>query len=159
MEVCKGNVVKNSLVCMKSFLLIFFSVIAVATAQAQADSWKILFRNKIVLKGDSNKPDTELVVKSRPLKSTDKISIKFTSAKADNDWTRTFFITDEGDNNLITQKVDKQNGEVCVTAGKLIKLIKQKQSVFIYTLSTPKDKSLAARVRVRRMLLCKIEWK
>jgi hypothetical protein len=144
---------------MKRLLLLIFLIFTLATVNAQTDSWQILFNKKVVLKGNSNKPDTELVVKTSPLKSTDKLTVKYSSAADDNSLNRTFYINDSADNNLITCALNKQSGSINVTARKLTRVMLSKQPVFIYTMAIPKDKALAARVRVRRILLCKIEWK
>jgi hypothetical protein len=144
---------------MKKLLLIIFSIFALATVNAQTDNWQIFFNTKAVLKGNSDKADAELVIKTSALRSTDKIVIKYTSATADDKWKRTFYITDSADNNILTIPSSKQTGSISVTAGKLTQYMKHKQPVFIYTTSIPKDKAMAASVRVRRMLLCKIEWK
>jgi hypothetical protein len=144
---------------MKKLSLIIFSIFTLAAANAQTDSWQILFNQKVVLKGNADKPDTELTIKTPALKSTDKITVKYISATADDKWKRSFYINDSVDNNILTIPLSKQTGSICVTAGKLTQLMKHKQPVFIYTTSIPKDKAMAATVRVRRMLLCKIEWK
>jgi hypothetical protein len=144
---------------MKKLLLIIFSIFTLATVNAQTDSWQIFFNTKAVLKGNSDKADAELVIKTSALRTTDKIVIKYTSATADDKWKRTFYITDSADNNILTIPSSKQTGSISVTAGKLTQYMKHKQPVFIYTTSIPKDKAMAASVRVRRMLLCKIEWK
>jgi hypothetical protein len=150
---------KEKRVCMKKLLLTIFSIFTLAAANAQTDSWQILFNQKIVFKGNADKPDGELLIKTPWLKSTDKITIKYTSATADDSWKRTFYINDSSDNNILTIPLSKQTGAISVSAGKLSQLMKSKQPLFIYTIATPKNKALAASVRVRRILLCKIEWK
>jgi hypothetical protein len=76
----------------------------------------------------------------------------------DKGWKRTFYISDSNDENLKTAEINTQAGSVSFNASVIKDLMNKKQPVFIYTTSLPKNKELAARIRVRRVLLCKIEW-
>ena len=69
-----------------------------------------------------------------------------------------FYINDGDDKNYRTIEVNKQSGRITVNAAVLQKLMNKRKPVLIYTTSLPKDPSKAALVRVRRILLCTIEW-
>jgi hypothetical protein len=142
----------------KSFIFCICAVVLSAAKAEASESWQILFNNKVIFKGNSDQPDPTVSLKATPFKETDKITIKYFMDNADNTWKRIFMVNDENEKSYITIELNKQSGSVSFKANKLKELMEKKKPFYIYTVSTPKDRSLAASVRVRRVLLCKIEW-
>ena len=144
---------------MKRITVLLSLLLMLSVAQVNAmDHWEILFNKKVILKGTSDQEDQTLHFKPRAFKSTDRFTLKYTSEDSEAGWNRTFYLTDTKDENLKTVIIDKQSGELSVKASAVIELMNKKEPVFIYTMSLPKDRKKAAAVRVRRILLCKIEW-
>ncbi len=143
----------------KHFIFCICAVALSAAAKAEpTESWQIILNNKIIFKGNSEQANPTASLKASPFKATDKITIKYFMDNADNTWKRIFMVNDENEKSYITIELNKQTGSVSFKASKLKELMEKKKPFFIYTVSTPKDRSLAASVRVRRVLLCKIEW-
>jgi hypothetical protein len=138
-------------------LLSVFLAFAFTTADAK-DSWQILINKQVIFKGNSDDESPTVSVKVRVLKKTDCIAINYNMDDPDKGWKRTFYISDSNDENLKTAEINTQAGSVSFNASVIKDLMNKKQPVFIYTTSLPKNKELAARIRVRRVLLCKIEW-
>ena len=65
---------------------------------------------------------------------------------------------DANDNTIKALKISNQSGCVSFNASVFEELKNKKHPIFIYTTSLPKDPAIAATVRVRRMMICKIEW-
>lgn len=141
----------------RAFLIYVAFSFAVNSGQAQ-DSWKVSLSNKIILHQKNNKESVTAHLKASSYKNFDKLSITYSTINSDTSWNRTFFINDEKDINLFTLTMIRQSGSVYVKSPRIKKLISSKKSFYIYTFSLPKDPSLAARVRVARVLLGKIEW-
>ena len=144
---------------MKTLFIAICSVLFFNSAHAQApDTWKIILDNKVIASGKSDKADSVINLKSSVLKKTDKIVLSYSAGSPNPGWNRTFSINNAKDENLITLPMSKPSGSVSLNADSLKKLIAKTKSFYIYTISLPKDRSLAARVRVARILLGKIEW-
>ncbi|HEX8461768.1 MAG TPA: hypothetical protein VF623_10070 [Segetibacter sp.] len=122
------------------------------------DHWEILLNNKVIFKGKIGEENPTLKFKSRSFKTTDRFTLKYTADDPQKDWNRIFIVTDAQDKELKTVYLDKQSVQVSVKASEVKLLMNKKQPVFIYTTSLPKDPAKAATVRVRRILLCKVEW-
>jgi hypothetical protein len=122
------------------------------------DRWEILFNNKVLFKGSEEQENNRIDFKRTTFKKTDCFTIKFIAENAQNSWNRTFYINGKEDNNIKTLVISKQSGKVSVSALELSEMMNKKVPVFIYTTSLPKDAAKAATVRVRRILLCKLEW-
>lgn len=138
-------------------LLSVFMALAVTDANA-GDSCQILFNKQIIFKGGVDRQDAVAYFKARQFKNTDLINIKFYSDNANKGWRRTFYIDDESNNNIKKIEMDKQSGSVTFSASVLAAGKEKKQAFSVYTTSLPTDKAMAARIRVRRMFICKIEW-
>ena len=138
-------------------LLSAFVILSAIRADAN-DSCEVLFNKQVVFKGEVDQENAIAFIKATYFKNTDCIIVKYHSEKALKGWKRTFYFDASDDHNLKTIELGKQNGSVSVKASVLNEMQKKKQAVFIYTMSLPIDKAMAARVRVRRMLICKIEW-
>ena len=122
------------------------------------DHWEVLFNNKVVFRGSDEQEDNTLQFKTTNFKKTDCFTIKYMAENAQNSWNRTFYINGKEDNNIKTMVVSKQSGKISVSASLLSEMMNKKAPVFIYTTSLPTNPAKAAAVRVRRILLCKLEW-
>ena len=144
---------------MQKPLLILLCSLLFAVANADAtDTWQILINKQIICKGNSDQENTVATIKKRALTSGDNLVIKYSMDNGDKTCTRTFYISDSSDHNLATAKINQQTGSVTIKAEIIKRIMEKKQPFFIYTTSLPKDKGLAARIRVRRVLLCRIDW-
>jgi hypothetical protein len=144
---------------LKNFIVCICAVALSTTVKAEpTETWQILFNNKVIFKGNSDQTDPSASLKVSSFKATDKITIKYFMSNADNTWKRTFLINDESEKNFVTLGLNKQTGSASFNAAKLKELVEKKKPFYIYTVSVPKNPSLAATVRVRRVLLCKVEW-
>jgi len=143
----------------QQLLLILFITFFSFTANAQSDSWRICINKKIVLNGNSNKPESSLIITTSCLKKTDKIEVDYIASSVDDKWKRSIFISNLSNDKIVTADLSTPTGSVSFQANKLESLMKQKEPAFIYTIAIPKDKSLAAAIRVRSVLLCKIVWR
>ncbi len=124
-------------------------------------TWKLCFNGKEIIKGNVEQADElKTIDASAILKHpTKNFTIYYNQADVTTGWNRTFFINDENDQVLHTITMTSQSGSVSFPATYLSKSASSKKPVFLYTTSLPKDKKKAAVVRVRRILLSKIEWK
>jgi hypothetical protein len=145
---------------MKACLMVLLALAALG-AQAQADdSWKFLLNKKVIAKGT---PDTEdaavkLEAATLTMMKTGVFNITYVQSQPTSGWNRSFEITDAGDRSLHTIKLPASSGSATVPLAFLKKQAAAKIPLFVYTISLPNDKKKAAVVRVRRILLCKIEW-
>jgi hypothetical protein len=144
---------------IKVFLLCICAFVFYANSEAEpAESWQIVVNDKVVFKGNSDHDNPTVKLKPFSVKATDKITIRYFMTEADNSWKRTFYLNDESEKNFVTIGLNKQNGSVSFKATNLKELIEKKKTIYIHTVSIPKDPALAASVRVRRVLLCRVEW-
>lgn len=138
-------------------LLSFFIVLIISVATAN-DSCKILFNNRVLFNSVVDQEQAEIFLPGRVFKNRDCITIAYSSDNVSKGWRRSFYLDDANDHNIKTIESVKPKGVVFVKASVLNEMRKKKQPVFLYTMSIPIDKELAARVRVRRMFICKIGW-
>lgn len=139
-------------------LLSIATILMANTTNAQ-DKWEAVYNNKVIHKGTADADDVITVPRVPHLKTTDVLTLRYHTENSDNTWKRTFYINDAGDQVLKTVEMNNQSGSVRISNAFLRKLIAKKEPVTLYTSSIPKDQLKAATVRVRRMMLCKIEWK
>ncbi|MCW3080012.1 hypothetical protein [Segetibacter sp.] len=140
-------------------LITLFAFVTLMTINAKAnDSCKILFNKQLIFNGVADQETSVASIKEREFLQKDCITISYKSEHTNKGWNRTFYVNSADDRNLKTVTVNKQSGSVSVKASILNKVKEKKQPVFIYTTSLPTDKALAARIRVRRIFICKIEW-
>ncbi|GEO11817.1 hypothetical protein [Segetibacter aerophilus] len=140
-------------------LIMLFAFVALIIVRANAsDSCKILFNKQVIFNGAADQETAVALLKAKIFKPKDCIAISYKSETANKGWERTFYINDASEKSLKVITLNKQSGSVAVKASILNKMKEKKQPVFIYTTSLPTDKALAARVRVRRIFICKIEW-
>jgi hypothetical protein len=142
-----------------ALLIISLSTI-VSTAHAQTgDSWKIFLNKTLLIQTpvEANEPIIRIAKASTRTKNT--ISIQYKSGDTESDFKRSFYINDASEKTI--KKVDLKgiDGTITINSMDLKAAAAAGKPLFIYTMAIPKDPALAAAVRVRRFLLCKIEWK
>jgi hypothetical protein len=143
----------------KHLLIIVALLSASFTNTAAIDTWQIFINKQVIFKGNAEMEETAVAIKIKTLKPQDCLIIKYFIDNPNPNWKRTFYINDSNDISVKTVEINKQSGSVSVNASVFKQLMDKKQPVFIYTTSLPKDPQKAAAVRVRRILLCKINWK
>ena len=141
----------------KIFFLLSFLGIAFVNAGAN-DSCKIYFNKKLISKVRVDHDKSVAYLSSRSPKKTDCITVRYFSENVNKGWKRTIYFNARDERNIRTVEMDKQDGSVSVRASLFREMMEKKEPVFIYTMSLPADKALASRIRVRRMLICKLEW-
>lgn len=120
------------------------------TAAAQS-SWKLYLDKNVLLNATEENRDKNVVsLSSGSLKKAKSISLHYGEAGENKDWQRTIMLYDAQDKALRTFKGNRFS----MPATALQKLLAQSKSVYVYTMSLPKDPKLAATVRVRRVHLC-----
>ena len=129
-----------------------------STAADAQDKWEAVYNKKIVHKGGVDKGDVITLRAVPSFKTTDILSLRYHTENSDNTWKRTFYINGANDNVLKTIEMNGQSGTVRIKNSILKELAAKKQPLTVYTSSVPKDPAKASSVRVRRMMLCKIEW-
>lgn len=142
----------------KVFLLVCFLLSLLVGNAQTGENWQIFYNKKQVFKGTPEMEVSAAKLKKVRLKNSDIITIKYNTENLSKGWRRTFYINDSTDQNIKTIEMNEQSGSISVTASAINDLINKKTAKYIYTMSLPKDKALAARIRVRRVLLCKIDW-
>ena len=142
----------------KSTLLIGIISFIVGTHVYAQDAWKVTLNDKAILQGKSDEESLSARIKASSVSTFDKLRITYTTKNADPAWNRLFYINNEMDSTLFTLSLNKQSGSASIESPRIKSLIANKKSIYIYTISLPKDPSVAARVRVARVLLGKIEW-
>jgi hypothetical protein len=152
LPIINNRVMKRLLIFLLSFLVLSFS-------KAQSpDNWQILLNKRSIFKGNSDRSNPATIVKTKSLKMSDCLTIRYNTDNADIGWKRTFYVNDSVDQNIKTLHLNKQSGCVSFKVSALKEMIDKKRPVFIFTTSLPRDPSKAAVVRIRRVLLCKIDW-
>jgi hypothetical protein len=141
-----------------SMLLLAFVALTISVAHA-SDSCKILFNKQVIFKGEVDNESSVSALKVKAFKKSDCITIVYNSETTNKGWERTFYINGPDEKNIKTITTSKQSGSLSVKASVLNEMKEKRQPVFIYTISLPTDKTLAARIRVRRLFICRIEWK
>jgi hypothetical protein len=155
----QSNFAGNNGIDMKQALALVpvFLLLAVFKSLAN-DSCIVLLNKQVVFKGPVEQQDAVAWIKSKSLKSNDRITIVYHTENESRGWRRTFYVQDSTQENLETIELGKQSGSVTIGATALKAMKEKKEPVFIYTISLPKDKAMAARIRVRTLFLCKIGW-
>lgn len=144
---------------MRRLLIVLLSVLVVTFLKAQpTDKWQICFNKQSIFNGNSDQINRVAFLKLTSLKKKDCITIRYETGNADTGWKRTFFINDSADREIKKLELNKQSGSVSVNATVLKAMLDKKLPVFIYTTSLPKDPAKAAVIRIRRLLLCKLDW-
>jgi len=153
----------NFLHLMLKYLLLIPLLIpgfATSALAGQRPCWLVGFNNKELFKGFEVKQSLVLRMQSTLVSSNPAaiFTIEYKDAAADKNWRRTYYITDQNDQTIHTITMQQPTGKRPFKAALLVGYAKAKKPVYVYTTLLPKDPQKAAVVRVRRILLCTIEW-
>jgi hypothetical protein len=144
---------------MKYFLLLL-SVFTLTTVTAQEN--KIVIKvQKQTLTVDANEDGEKTVILNSASKSakTDKFVI-FNSNKAEaKTWKRSFTIYDDADAEIVKFPKLSATSYSQLSLSTVLSKLKKGTDYSLYTIAVPADPKRAAVVRVRRVLVCKIEVK
>src|SRR4051794_16823909 len=142
---------------MKMIILFVATFITLAACQAVAnDSCQILFNKQVIFKGAVDQEDAIAAIVTKKIRNTDRMTITYDTDDGNKGWKRTFYLEDSTGQNVKTIELGKQSATVIVNASVLAVMKQKKKPILISTMSLPTDKSLAARIRVRRVFICKI---
>lgn len=144
---------------MSKLLIILpaFFIFFINNSYAQV-TWKISFNKAMILEGKSGEENVVGFFKRRKFNNSDSFTIQYNGAGNSKLWNRTIYLNAGKTENIKTIMLAQQSGSASVNAHVVEDAMEKQQPLFIYTMSLPKDPSKAAAVRVRRILLCRIEW-
>jgi archaellum component FlaF (FlaF/FlaG flagellin family) len=144
---------------MQKVILIVATLISFANCEAFGnDSCRILFNKQVVFKGIVEQEDAVAVIGAKVLRSSDRITIIYFTDNGSKGWRRTIYLEDNTGQNIKTVELGKQDGTVTINASVLSPMKQKREPISIYTMSLPTDRKLAARIRVRRVFICRIAW-
>ena len=134
---------------MKKFWIsLIFCLMCCAASWAQ--DYNVYFNNK-ALDDNSSKSLSVKYDEGRGL-----IKVEYKGAD-DGKWNRSITIYDEKDN-VISKKVFSPGINKIIFSIHSLKEDFGRRALSLYSIATPKDPALAASVKVKRELLCKIDW-
>lgn len=144
---------------MSKLILLLFAFVFTVNGKVNAnDSCQIILNKRVIFRGEADQQNAVLFIEAKQFKKGDYLTLRYCSENESKGWNRTFYLNDANDENLKTIELSKQSGSASIDASVLNKQIEKRAPVFIYTMSLPTDKKLAARIRARRIFMCKIEW-
>jgi hypothetical protein len=140
---------------MKKFILAALLLSTFTIMHAQ-DSWKIKLNSKLILTGTGeDEIKNTKNIKRTELVRTGTLDILYKESVPRESWRRSLLFFDENDNQLFSK--DSVVTVAKINNATLNKLFTGKKKIRIYTVATPTDPDLAARVRLRRIHLATIE--
>jgi len=144
---------------MKQILLaVITSVATILAAAAQpGDTWKIYLGKKLLLQSPVESASPTIMLDKKLVNGKNILTIQYKAAESGNDMKRSFSINDENESTIQSTSLKGNSGTAVFSLKGLKKATGKNLSLF--TVAIPKDPSLAAAVRVRRFILCRIEWK
>jgi hypothetical protein len=137
-------------------LLLAATLLSTFTIMHAQDSWKIKLNSKIIFTatGEDEIKNTKKI-KRTELARGGTLDILYKESVPQESWKRTFLFFDENDAQLLSK--DSVGAVTKINNTTLDKLFAGKKKLRIYTVATPTDPDLAARVRIRRVHLVTIE--
>ncbi|WP_207491398.1 hypothetical protein [Aridibaculum aurantiacum] len=147
---------------MKKQLLILFAFVALLATSAQAqnsDEWQVRLNKQVLLRSPAETAEPTITLSKSSVKKNDILTIQYTTNDGQQDWKRSFTINDANEQTFKELSLKNQTGTATLKLKELAKAAASNKPLYIYTMSLPKDPNQAALVRVRRILLCKIQWK
>ena len=148
---------------MKKYLLLLIALVAFCMNDANAqsnDTWLISLNKQVVLRSPAETAEPVVFIsKSALQKGKSMLTIQYTTENGEKDWNRTFTFNYANEQTLKQASIKNQSGSISFAAKELLKAAQLNKPLFVYTTSLPNDPDVAALVRVRRILLCKIQWK
>lgn len=118
--------------------------------------WTVSWNKKVILLSHaSDETANTRTIKRSDLKKNYQLELTYKEGdpKMDKEWKRSIMVFDENDKELLRKD---STWYIKIKADELKKLFGDKKRLNIYTVATPVDPDLAARVRVRRVHLCSL---
>ena len=129
-----------------AFLLSFIGFSAIAQ-----DSWKVCLDKKVLFNTSNEDEKKNVVTVSvADLNKSKNFILSYNEISPQKEWERTIQLYDVKDNELKKQKGKK----FTLKASELKTLLNKYKTIKVYTLNSPTDPKLKARVRIRRVHLC-----
>ncbi len=141
----------------KVFLIVCVFAFFSAYAQLEKKFSVSLQKQTVHATVEGNNSDKVITIHSNT-RSTDQLKILNGRWQAEKDWKRSFEIFDSTENFLLKIPAVNQSAYQ-LTIKQLRSQLQKGLRYSLYTIAIPKDPDLAARVRVRRILVCKINMK
>lgn len=143
---------------MKIALLLTLSMFGL-TAIAQQQSFKISVQRQIISAHiDSDNSNKKIVITTgNKIANVQRFMIRSLYPELDKDYIRTFSITADSDKTMARFTDDKEAGVFQVSLKELVSSLEKGKTYKLYTQAIPKDPQLAAKVKVKRILLATIE--
>jgi hypothetical protein len=142
------------------FLFLSFSTILMSAASAQqGDSWKLYLNKQLLAQSSTEKPEPVITIDKANMKKKATITLQYTTEGAQENWKRTFYFNDKSEKTFKRSELKSQDGTITFALKDLLQAANSNTPLNLFTTSLPTDKSMAAVVRVRRFLVCKIQWK
>ena len=132
----------------KCWLSLIFCLMCGVASWAQ--DYTVYFNNKAI----EDNATKSLMVKYDEGRGLLKVEYK---GADDGKWNRSVTLYDEKDN-VISKKVFSPGINKIIFSIHSLKEDYGRQSISLYSVATPKDPALAASARLKRELLCKIDW-
>lgn len=146
---------------MRKIVWVLLACFAGAVPAIAQDAWNICLGKKVLISGEVGVSDTTIALNRQILENARQLmlDINYTTGEPTTGWNRTFYFTNSKDKELQTLDLPSQSGQVRVRVNTLLQAFAPGETMYLYTTSLPADKAKAAMVKVRRVLVCKIEWK
>ena len=141
---------------MKTGLLFIALLIASIgyTQNKQAGCWRILLKNKALVNNIGNNISSVIL----PSNKKGDIKLIYNCTTHPENFNRSFIIMDESRKELLRINVaDKSN--YCFLALSKLKELTRLQPFSIYTVSIPKDSTMATTMKIAPVLLTNVSWK
>ncbi len=106
---------------------------------------------------DGNNDTASIVLLSK--KKEGKFSIINSNAKNETSWIRKYMLMTDADEDLQIAFTGRMVGKTDADLKEIFNKTEKGKTYKLYTIATPADPNIAATVRVRRILLCKVKIK
>lgn len=115
-------------------------------------------KQQLTINEDDDNSSKKLVIKLKPSYPA-KALLTVKDVKERKDWLRTYNISDEQDNVLLTFNKTANAGVQQTAIQTVLKKLEAGKKYFLYIWAKPANPKMAAAVRIRRVLLCTVAIK
>lgn len=140
---------------MKLSLPGLLSLLLYINSEAQTAGWRVIHNGIVKMQASREDGKNAIILSKKELEKTGFLWINYTDKGMAKGWKRTIAIVDEKD-----AEVFKRSGTLCKVGNSFLRDInKTANTLKIYTWALPSDPPEAAKVRVRRIHLCTVNFK
>jgi hypothetical protein len=140
---------------MKLSLLSLLGIMLFINAAAQTTNWKVIHNGSLKMQANKEEGRNAITLSKNDLEKTGFLWINYSDKTTARSWKRSIVLVDEND-----KEVFKRAGSLCKVGNSFLRDINKKANTLkIYTWAVPADPLEAAKVRVRRIHLCTINFK